>query len=112
GRYDGSKTRDAGEDCFWMRMTPGVRDFVRSHAKRLDDPPLLRFLERSISNDLHVTFNPQAALASPAAEHIHNQHPLVKAIATYLADQPDRIQPLCRLTLVTDLVQENDYAFY
>src|SRR5690606_32033458 len=34
------------------------------------------------------------------------------AIASFLAETPDRIQPVCRLTLRTNIVPENDYAFY
>lgn len=112
GRYDGTKTRDAGEGCFWMRFTPSIREFVRNRTKRLDDPALLHFLDRPISSDLRVTFDPQAALTSPAIEHIHNQHPLVKAIASFLGETPERIQPVCRVSLHTDLVPENDYAFF
>jgi hypothetical protein len=89
-----------------------LRDFVRNHSARLDDPALLRFLERAAIGDVRVTFDPQAALASTIVEHLHNQHPLVKAIADFLKDRPDRIQPVCRLTLRTTTVPENDYAFY
>ena len=112
GRYDGTKTRDAGEGCFWMRFTPGIREFVRRRTARLDDPAMLHFLERPISSDLRITFEPKAALTSPSIEHVHNQHPLVKAIASFLGENPDRIQPVCRVSLVTDLIPENDYAFY
>jgi SNF2 family DNA or RNA helicase len=111
-QHDGTKTRDAGDGCFWMRMTPGLRQFVRQRTERLDDPGLLRFLERAPSADVRVTFDPMAALAAPAVEQIHNQHPLVKAIASFLAENPDRIQPVCRVTLSTDLVPVNDYAFF
>jgi hypothetical protein len=36
----------------------------------------------------------------------------VKAIASFLGETPDRIQPVCRLSLRTNLVPENDYAFF
>ena len=50
-RDDGTRTRDAGENCYWMRVTPRLREFVRRGAPRLDDPALVRFLERAPGSD-------------------------------------------------------------
>lgn len=108
---DGVRGRDAGEGCYWIRVTPELKTFVRNHAARLDDPSLLRFIERADGGDGTVTFDPDVAFERPTVEHLHNQHPLVKAIAVFYQQHTDRIPPVSRVELETDTVPAGVYAF-
>ena len=109
-RYDGPQGRDAGAGCYWMHRSANLRNFVKTRTARLDDPLLLTFLAQ-YDAEKAVTFDPEVAFEQPTVDHLHNQHPLIKAIASFYADNPDRIPPASRLKLHTDMVVPGVYCF-
>ena len=77
----------------------------------VNDPVLLRFLEKAVHGDIRVTFDPAAAIDDPAAELLHGQHPLVKAIAKFYDGAIERIPPVAAVQVETSTVPESDYFF-
>lgn len=102
--------RDVGAPAYRMRVTETLRAFVR-RALPGNDPALLRFLERSASGRLEVTFENEEAMRNPRLELITAAHPLVRAIAKRYDDEPTLVHPVTAVSVNSDAVVPGEYLF-
>lgn len=96
--------------CHWLQLAPELVTFLRQQLA-VNDPMLLRLLERSGQRHILVTFDNTIALNHPGVDLIHSQHPLVRAITRYYDQTPDRIQSTGAAVVATDAVPPADYFY-
>jgi len=96
---------------FRMRVNESLREFVRMAFTPRNDPTLLRFLERSASGRLDLTFDSSKALRNPQLELMTAVHPLVRAIAQRYGNNPILVHPVTALQVVSNAVPAGEYLF-
>lgn len=104
---------DATEDegmHYRTKVAEPLREFVRRAMPR-NDPDLMRFLDRSVSGKVKVTFDHQAAMENPRLELITVRHPLVRAVAARYDADATLIHPVTAVQISSDAVPPGEYMF-
>lgn len=107
----GSETGEARDATVWrLKVDESLRDFVRKPLAR-NDPELLRFLDRSQSGTLLVSFSGEAVMSDNRVELITATHPLVRAIARHYDENPTLVHPVTAVQVPSDVVSKGEYLF-